>query len=283
VEAHGLAAFQGEGAARHAVSLVGTVEDVTERKRAEDERLRLNEELERRVRERTAQLSAANQELTAFAYSVSHDLRAPLRGIDGWSLALLEDCADRLDDTGRQYLGRVRSEAQRMGRLIDDLLALSRVTRAEMRTEPVDLSALAEAILGRLRTAYPDRQAEVVVQPDLFARGDPTLLEQALTNLLENASKFSAARSPARIELGRTDVDGRSAFYVRDNGAGFDMAYSDKLFGAFQRLHRSSEFSGTGVGLATVQRIVHRHGGEVWAEAKVGEGASFYFTLGEDA
>ncbi len=283
VEAHGLATFEGEGEARCAVGFVGTVEDVTDRKLAEDERLRLSEELELRVSDRTTELSAANEELSAFAYSVSHDLRAPLRGIDGWSLALLDDCADRLDDQGRQYLGRVRSEAQRMGRLIDDLLALSRVTRTEMRAEPVDLSSLAEAITDRLRTAHVDRQVELTVQPNLSARGDATLLELALTNLLDNAWKFSSTRSTARIEFGRTPVDGQQAFYVRDNGAGFDMAYSDKLFGAFQRLHRSSEFPGTGVGLATVQRIIRRHGGRIWAEAGVDEGATFYFTLEEDA
>jgi len=239
--------------------------------------------LAQRVRERTAQLQAANQELESFAYSVSHDLRAPLRGIDGWSLALLEDCYAQLDDQARQYLDRVRAEAQRMGRLIDDLLQLSRVTRAEMRQEPVDLSALAHTVAARLKEAQPERQVELVIQPGLTAQGDARLLEIALTNLLGNAWKFTGARPQARIEFGQTEVEGRPAFYVRDNGVGYDMAYAEKLFGAFQRMHKTSEFPGTGIGLAIVQRIVHRHGGRAWAEAHVDQGATFYFTLEEAA
>jgi light-regulated signal transduction histidine kinase (bacteriophytochrome) len=283
VESHGIATFEGEGTARRASSFVGTVEDVTDRKRKEDEIRRLNAELEDRVRERTAQLAAANEDLQGFAHSVSHDLRAPLRGIDGWSLALLEDCSERLDDQGRGHLARVRAEAQRMGALIDDLLGLARVTRAEMRSSPVDLSAVAAAVLDRLREGGPGRIVEVEIEPGLEARGDRALLEIALTNLLENAWKFTGARPAARIEVGRLRRDGREVFFVRDNGAGFDMAYAGKLFGAFQRLHRLSEFPGTGIGLATVQRIIRRHGGEVWAESAPERGATFFFTLAEHA
>ncbi len=258
---------------------VAVQQELDERARVEEEIHRLNAELEQRVRDRTAQLQVANKELEAFAYSVSHDLRAPLRGIDGWSLALLEDYGDHLDDQARRYLDRVRAEAQRMGQLIDDLLQLSRVTRAEMRQRPVDLTALAQTVAARLREAQPERQVELVIQPGLTAHGDARLLEVALTNLLGNAWKFTGARPLARIEFGQTEVEGRPAFYVRDNGVGFDTAYAEKLFGAFQRMHKASEFPGTGVGLAIVQRIVHRHGGRAWAEAHVDQGATFYFTL----
>jgi signal transduction histidine kinase len=247
---------------------------------AELEVNRINAELEQRVRHRTFELEASNRELEAFAYSVSHDLRAPLRGIDGWSLALLEDCSGSLDNSGRQYLNRVRAETQRMGTLIDDLLQLSRVSRGEMKLDQVDITALANCIVDRLRDAQPERSIEFAIEPGLVAFGDARLLEIALTNLLSNAVKFTSTQNPALIEFGRLEKEGEMAFYVRDNGAGFDMAYAGNLFGAFQRLHKISEFPGTGIGLATVQRIVRRHGGRVWADARVNRGATFCFTLG---
>lgn len=225
-------------------------------------------------------LEAANKELEAFSYSVSHDLRAPLRSIDGFSQALLEDYADKLDEHGKGYLRRVRAASQKMAQLIDDMLKLSRVTRAELSREEVNLSALVQEVAAGLRLAQPSRKVDVTVASGLRARGDSKLLYIALENLLGNAWKFTGKRSSgARIEFGITEHNGGSAYFVRDNGVGFDMAYVDKLFGAFQRLHGSNEFPGTGIGLATVQRVINKHGGKVWAEGEVEKGATFYFTL----
>jgi light-regulated signal transduction histidine kinase (bacteriophytochrome) len=203
-----------------------------------------------------------------------------LRGIDGWSQALLEDYRDQLDEQGQQYIDRVRSETQRMGYLIDDMLKLSRLTRAEMFKKQVDLSALAQTIAQRLQETEPLRKVHFNIQAGLKADGDSHLLEVVLTNLLDNAFKFTAKQADARIEFGQTELENQRVFFVRDNGAGFDVSYSQKLFGAFQRMHKVSEFPGTGIGLATVQRIIHRHGGRVWAKSEVDRGAVFYFTLG---
>ncbi|MBL8625621.1 MAG: PAS domain-containing protein [Myxococcales bacterium] len=224
---------------------------------------------------------AANRELESFSYSVAHDLRAPLRGIDGFSRALLEEYADRLDDDGRKYLGFVRTSAQHMAVLIEDLLALSRVTRSEVRWGEVDLSALAHAAVARLRQSQPARHVEVAIEAGLIAHGDPRLLALVFDNLLGNAWKFTGKHPAPRVEVARVVAGGRPAYRVRDNGAGFDMAFAHKLFGVFQRLHSGAEFEGTGVGLATVRRIIGRHGGQVWAEGEVDAGASFYFTLGD--
>ena len=262
------------------VSRVAFVQDLTAQRRAEHEIRQLNSNLENRVRERTAQLEATNRELEAFSYSVSHDLRAPLRGIDGWSLALAEDYAGQLDQRAQQYLDRVRTETQRMGLLIDDMLQLSRVSRSSLEFVPVDLSAIAEEIAATVREEHPTRDIQFHIQPALTARGDPRFLQIALANLLRNAAKFTGPRRQARIEFHLTQHGGAPAFCIRDNGVGFNMAYAGQLFGAFQRLHKASEFPGTGIGLAIVQRVIHRHGGRVWAEARPEEGANFYFTIG---
>ena len=240
----------------------------------------ISNELERRVAERTAQLQNANRELEAFSYSVSHDLRAPLRALDGFSAALMASYSDRLDSQALDYLQRIRAASQRMGFLIDDLLKLARVTRGDLIRTDVDVSRLALAVLDALRAQQPARKVEAVIAPGLTAHGDANLLAIAFDNLLGNAWKFTRDRAPARIEVGTEMIDGESVLYVRDNGVGFDMAYAGKLFGAFQRLHTAKEFDGTGVGLATVQRIVHRHGGRIWANAAPDNGAVFRFTLG---
>jgi PAS domain S-box-containing protein len=255
------------------------IRDVSERKKAEKALQRQSNELA----QSNAELTAANKELEAFSYSISHDLRAPLRGIDGFSQALLEDYSDRLDDTGKQYLERMRVGAQRMAALIDDLLMLSRITRAEIERQPIDLSEMARSVARDLSRQDPGREVEFVIAPGLRAEADSRLMRTVLENLLGNAWKFTSRRSHARIEFGRTPAGGLSAFFVRDNGAGFDPAYASRLFGAFQRLHAAAEFPGTGVGLASVQRVIHRHGGRVWAQSAVNEGATFFFTLMADA
>jgi len=253
--------------------------------RAFDDMARRLEETIRAHEQMRQQLETANRELETFSYSVSHDLRAPLRGIDGWSLALVEDYASRLDETALQYLGRVRAETRRMGQLIDDMLKLSRISRGEMHVDAVDLTQLATEIAGRLTREFAPRDIEFVIEPGLVAAGDRQLLEIALVNLLDNACKFTGPRPRARIEFGSTKArppgasEAGEAFFVRDNGVGFDMANAQRLFGAFQRMHKMSEFPGTGVGLATVDRIARRHGGIAWAEAESGRGACFYFTL----
>jgi signal transduction histidine kinase len=225
-------------------------------------------------------LEHKNRELESFSYAVSHDLRAPLRRIDSFSRAVLESQGERLDETGRRFLSRVREASQHMSQLIDDVLYLSRVTRADLREQEVDLSALAGLILTRLQESEIDRSVEVKIRPAVVVTGDGQLLRIALENLLENAWKFTAKQPASRIEFGVTQVSGEPTYFVRDNGAGFDMTYADRLFGPFQRLHPQTEFPGSGIGLATVQRIIHRHGGRVWAEGSVAQGATFHFTLG---
>jgi PAS domain S-box-containing protein len=294
--------------------IVAIVRDATGRLRTEEAVQKLTEDLEKRVQTRTAdvqrtsdelknsqralmnivedlnektaalantnnELEAVNKELEAFSYSVSHDLRAPLRGIDGFSQALLEDYRGKLDDEGQHYLRRIRSGAQRMAQLIDDMLNLSRVSRGEMRMEKISLSNLAQEIANDLTRRDPQRKVSFTLAPDMTATGDTRLLRIAMENLLGNAWKFTSKTPEAKIEFGLTLQEERPVHFVRDNGAGFDMTYANRLFGAFQRLHTTEEFPGTGVGLATVQRIIHRHGGRIWAESKVGGGATFFFTL----
>ena len=254
--------------------------DLTAQRRAEAEVRRLNAELETRVALRTAELERANKNLQAFAYSVSHDLRTPLRALSGFSEALVEDYGDRLDETGRGYAGSIKAASERMAALIDDLLLLSRVSRARMDLEPVDLSAEAAAIAAELHARDPGRAVRFTIEGGVRVIADRALIRAVLQNLLENAWKFTAHRDGAVIEFARTAAeDGTVCCYVRDNGAGFDPAYAGKLFQPFERLHNAAEFPGTGIGLASVARIIERHGGRTWADGAVGHGATFYFTL----
>ncbi len=244
------------------------IRDVTERHKTQQEILRAVEAT-----------NLANRELESFSYSVAHDLRAPLRGIDGFSQALLSHYSDRLDEDGQRYLRRVRESAKRMSELIDGLLTLSRITRSDLRQQPVNLGELASRIVEELRNLDPSRSVDFEVEDEIWGRGDPRLLSVLLENLLGNAWKFTRERPDAKIRFGIEKYEGKDAYCIRDNGAGFDMSYASKLFGVFQRLHTEREFEGTGIGLATVQRIVHRHGGNIWAEGEVSKGAAFFFTL----
>ena len=259
--------------------MAGTHTNIEDRKRAERELLQYRNHLEQLIEKRTIELSAANKELESFSYSVSHDLRTPLRAMDGFSKALLEDYANVLDEHGKGYLERICNASQNMGQLIDDLLKLSRVTRTEMRRDTVDLAELAHAIAENLIHDDPKRNITFDIAPKIETYGDAHLLKLLLENLLGNAWKFTGNNTNAKVEFNFASDERGTVYYVRDNGAGFDMAYADKLFGPFQRLHSVTEFEGTGIGLATAQRIVHRHGGEIWAESEVGKGATFYFRL----
>ncbi|HDS05467.1 MAG TPA: PAS domain-containing sensor histidine kinase [Deltaproteobacteria bacterium] len=289
------------------IGYIGHCFDITEQKTAEAVIKALNEELEQRVDERTEELhknqlallnvvddlnenatklaaanealEALNRELEAFAYSVSHDLRAPLRSIDGFSAALLEDYKGKLDATGKNYLERVRNASQHMAMLIDDILKLSRVVKADFRPEPVNLSEIAREIAANCKKAVDGKAVTVKITKDIVIEGDKALLEVALTNLIDNAFKFSGKQNNPLVEFGVNQKDGKNVFFVRDNGVGFDMTYASKLFAPFQRLHNVDEFPGTGVGLATVQRIINRHGGIIWAESEVNKGATFFFTI----
>lgn len=250
--------------------VTAAIRDITDRKRFEKALAKAKEAAE-----------TASREYEAFSYSVAHDLRAPLRGIDGFSKTLLDDYSGALDEDGRRFLKRVRENAQHMGQLIDSLLRLARVSQSELSKAPIDLSAMARTVVNRLRTLQPERQVEVLIADGLLANADVRLLEVVLENLLGNAWKFTGKQQQARIEFGRAREGGEDVYFVKDNGVGFDMAYASKLFGVFQRLHAANQFEGTGIGLATVQRIIHRHGGRIWARSEPDHGAVFNFTLEE--
>jgi PAS domain S-box-containing protein len=258
------------------IKIFGTVQDITERKQAEEKINDLNKSLVRH----TTELEAANKELEAFSYSVSHDLRAPLRGIDGFSSAVIDEYGDKLDEQGKEYLNRVRQASKHMSDLINDLLRLSRLSRAEMNIQDVNLSEVAQSVIEELNSTQPERKAEFAISPGIIAKVDKSLLTIALQNLLGNSWKFTNKCPLARIEFGVTEQSGEKCYFIRDNGAGFNMQYSDKLFQPFQRLHSADEYEGTGIGLALVQRVIRRHGGRVWAESEQSKGATFYFTVG---
>jgi light-regulated signal transduction histidine kinase (bacteriophytochrome) len=262
----------------HVLRVRLSTQDITGRQCAEEDLRRLNAELEDKVRQRTAQLEATSKEMETFSYAVSHDLRAPLRASRGFAEVLLEVHSSQLDSRGQDLLRRACAATVQMERLIEDLLKLANVSRGGLQMEDVNLSFLAGDVAADLANSDPSRTVQVVIAPDCTARGDPRLVRLALDNLLRNAWKFTSKRADARIEFGRSDGE-KAAFFVRDNGAGFDMAYAKKLFGLFQRLHATCEYPGTGVGLATVQRIINRHGGETWGIGAVNKGATFYFTL----
>jgi PAS domain S-box-containing protein len=253
--------------------------DITERRKTDEALRTLAANLEEMVRERTAQLEAANRELQSFSYSISHDLRAPLRSIEGFSNMLLRDYPEKFDARAKDLFGRIQANTVRMGKLIESMLSLTRVSRAELHREQIDLGAIAASAIEELRVREGGRSVSTRIDRPVFANGDPALLRSAMENLLGNAWKFTRRAAEARIEFGREHRDGRVVFYVRDNGVGFDTAYKDQLFVPFHRLHRAQDFEGTGIGLATVARIIHRHGGDIWAESEPGQGTVFYFTL----
>jgi len=259
--------------------LLGISEDITERKQSDDRIRQWNSELEKRVEQRTAQLELTNQELESFAYSISHDLRAPLRAMEGYAHILIDEFGPALGDDGLKYLNRIKINTLRMANLIDDLLNLSRITRRAINRKPIDLCILANEIITQLREDQPERQVEFIMGAEMTAMGDPGLIEVVLSNLLKNAWKYSRKCEKAVIEFGCQTQNGKPSYFIRDNGAGFEMAFADKLFKPFQRLHSDEDFEGTGIGLAMVQRIIHRHGGHVWAEGVVNQGATFFFTL----
>jgi PAS domain S-box-containing protein len=264
---------------RQPIKLIGTIIDITERKNAEDEIKKLNVSLEKRVIERTAQLEAANSELQAFAYSVSHDLRAPLRAIDGFSKFVIEDYGSKMDAEGQRLLGLIRSNTQKMDKLIIDILALSRITRGENKKSKIDMTRMAVSMFNEAVSPEMLKKIDFIIEdlPDTYA--DPTYIKQVWINLISNAIKFSSLKRKPEIKIGAYSDDGYNVYYISDNGAGFNPEYAHKLFGVFQRLHKANEFEGTGVGLAIVQRIIHKHGGKVWADGKEDRGATFYFSL----